>query len=123
MVVRMARGFARLEFPSTYTMLRDSLELMCGKRTSNRATRSQSHSTMPNGKQLPSVSNCTRWICGVFFSLMACSIWLFQAWRSQYPGPRGKGADFAQWLQTETCENGLQQRGCMPGQIRGPALA
>jgi septum site-determining protein MinD len=25
MVVRMARGFARLEFPSTYTMLRDSL--------------------------------------------------------------------------------------------------
>jgi len=27
MVVRMARGFARLEFPSTYTMLRDSLVL------------------------------------------------------------------------------------------------
>jgi hypothetical protein len=27
MVVRMARGFARLEFPSTYTMLRDSLLL------------------------------------------------------------------------------------------------
>jgi len=25
MVVRMARGFASLEFPSTYTMLRDSL--------------------------------------------------------------------------------------------------
>jgi len=25
MVVRMARGFARLEFPSTYTMVRDSL--------------------------------------------------------------------------------------------------
>ena len=25
MVVRMARGFVRLEFPSTYTMLRDSL--------------------------------------------------------------------------------------------------
>ena len=27
MVVRMARGFARLEFPSMYTMLRDSLLL------------------------------------------------------------------------------------------------
>ena len=27
MIARMARGFARLEFPSTYTMLRDSLDL------------------------------------------------------------------------------------------------
>ncbi len=28
MVVRMARGFASLEFPSTYTMLRDSLKAL-----------------------------------------------------------------------------------------------
>jgi hypothetical protein len=28
MPVRMARGFASLEFPSTYTMLRDSLSFI-----------------------------------------------------------------------------------------------
>ena len=36
MVVRMARGFARLEFPSTYTMLRDSLHQTAGRLTARR---------------------------------------------------------------------------------------
>ena len=47
MVVRMARGFASLEFPSTYIMLRDSLWTAWQMATSRPLTAARLHVTSP----------------------------------------------------------------------------